>query len=138
MSVDPQVIHAEAHVEIGRILQRHVSVILERWSKRATEEQPHAQRVHHHVLLNRLFDLLVTLGQSLAESHSPQDGRHRKIASIHGEQRWENGWSLSELIRDFQILRLVVVEYLEECLNRSLNYREMLAVGLVLDEAISA
>ncbi|HYV39281.1 MAG TPA: ATP-binding protein [Gemmataceae bacterium] len=138
MSVDPQVIHAEVHVEIGGILQRHVNVILERWSKRAAQEQPHAQRVHHDVLLNRLVDLLVTLGQSLAESQAPHNGRHRKIASIHGEQRWENGWSLSELIRDFQILRLVVLEYLEESLNRSLTHREAMAVGLVLDEAIAA
>jgi signal transduction histidine kinase len=137
MSIDPQVIHAETHGEIGYILQRHVEEVLQRWSTRAAQEQPHAKRVHHDVLLNKLFDFLKTLGRSLAEAQNPDGAPHRLIAAIHGEQRWESGWSLAELIRDYQILRLVILEFLEENLERPLDHREVLAIGLVLDEAIS-
>src|SRR5262249_48945261 len=52
--------------------------------------------------------------------------------------RWEEGWSLTEVVRDYQILRLVVLEFFQESLHRPLNYREVLAIGLAIDEAISA
>jgi signal transduction histidine kinase len=45
---------------------------------------------------------------------------------------------LSEVVRDYQILRYVMVEYLEEALDRPLQGREVMALGLALDEAISA
>jgi signal transduction histidine kinase/ActR/RegA family two-component response regulator len=57
---------------------------------------------------------------------------------IHGEQRWENGWSLPEVVRDFQILRLVILDFLEESLDRPLHVREVQAIGLALDESIAA
>jgi signal transduction histidine kinase/ActR/RegA family two-component response regulator len=138
MSVDPQVIRAEAHVEIGELLELHVSEVLQRWSERAAKEQPTAKRVHHAVLLNQLTEFLKTLGRSLAESEQPNNYQHCLLASFHGEQRWETGWSLTELIRDYQILRLVIVDFLEESLDRPLGYREVLAIGLALDEAIGA
>src|SRR5262249_11028176 len=56
----------------------------------------------------------------------------------HGEQRWEAGWSLPEVVRDYQILRLVIFDHLGQTLHRPLRYREMMAVGLALDEAITA
>jgi signal transduction histidine kinase/ActR/RegA family two-component response regulator len=59
-------------------------------------------------------------------------------ATVHGEQRWQTGWSLAEVVRDYQILRLVILDFLEENLSRPLGYREVLAIGLALDEAIAA
>jgi signal transduction histidine kinase/ActR/RegA family two-component response regulator len=138
MSVDPQVIRAESHTEIGNLLESHAAIILERWSRRAAEEQPKAQRVHHTVLLDHFRDFLVTLGRSLAESKEPNTCQHCLPASSHGEQRWETGWSLPEAVRDYQILRLVIMDFLEETLDRPLGYREVLAIGLALDEAITA
>jgi signal transduction histidine kinase/CheY-like chemotaxis protein len=138
MSIDPQVIRSEAHTEIGNILQRDAGIVLERWGRRAAEEQPNAKRVHHAVLLDHLRDFLHTLGRSLSESENPHTCEHCLSAANHGEQRWESGWSLLEVVRDYQILRLVVLDYLEESLDRPLGYREVLAIGLALDEAIAA
>jgi signal transduction histidine kinase/ActR/RegA family two-component response regulator len=42
------------------------------------------------------------------------------------------------VVRDYQILRLVLFDYLEESLHRSLRFRESRAIDLALDEAISA
>lgn len=42
------------------------------------------------------------------------------------------------MVRDYQILRLVLVEFLEDSLDRMMLPREVMAVGLALDEAISA
>jgi signal transduction histidine kinase/ActR/RegA family two-component response regulator len=138
MSVDPQVIRSEQHREIGDLLDQNVGLVVERWGRRAVAEQPNAKRVHHAVLLDHLYDLLKKLGQSLRESEARQTGQHCIPALVHGEQRWENGWSLPELIRDYQILRLVILDFLEETLERPLRVREVQAIGLVLDEAIAA
>jgi signal transduction histidine kinase/CheY-like chemotaxis protein len=62
----------------------------------------------------------------------------RLLASQHGSQRWQAGWSLAEVVRDYRILRLVILAHLEEKLERALLVREAQAVGLALDEAIEA
>jgi signal transduction histidine kinase/ActR/RegA family two-component response regulator len=136
--LDSQQIRAEPHAEIGDLLQSNVDVLVELWSDRAVQEQPKAKRVHHAVLQNHLREFLRTLGRSLAASEDPKTLQHSLPAAIHGEQRWETGWSLPEVVRDFQILRLVIVDFLEQTLERRLAHREVLAVGLALDEAIAA
>jgi signal transduction histidine kinase len=136
--VDPQTIHSESHAEIGNLLATNVGVIIERWSRRAIEEQPNARRVHHETLLDHLAELLQKIGHGLAETDESSASQHRAPAARHGEQRWDAGWSLPEVVRDYQILRLVVLEFLEESLDRPLRYREVLAVGLALDESITS
>ncbi len=136
--VDPQVIRSERHTEIGNLLLSGVGIVIDRWSRRATQEQPDAKRLHHDVLLDHLTDFLRRLGHSLIESEMPDNSQHCLPSAMHGQQRWDVGWSLPEVIRDYQILRLVVIEYLEESLDRPLGYREVLAISLALDESISA
>lgn len=138
MSIDPGEIRAEAHTEIGSLIQRDVGVLIERWSRRAMEEQPNAKRVHHQALIDHLHDLLRALGRSLAESDEAAASQHRMPAVVHGEQRWETGWSLPEVVRDYRILRLVLLDYLEEMLESVTGLRAILAIGLALDEAIAA
>ncbi|HBI42581.1 MAG TPA: hybrid sensor histidine kinase/response regulator [Planctomycetales bacterium] len=138
MTIDPQVLRAERHVEIGRVLQRRAHAIVDHWASRAAEEQPDASRVHEQVLLDHLPKLLQTLGQSLADPAGPLPRPLSDSAAEHGQQRWQAGWSLAEVVRDYQILRLVIVEQLETELQRSLLTREILAIGLALDEAIAA
>jgi signal transduction histidine kinase/ActR/RegA family two-component response regulator len=138
MSVDPGLIRAEPHTEIGLVIQRDAGMLLERWGRRAAQEQPTAPRVHHQVLFDHLAELLRALGRSLANSEGPDTHQHFLPAANHGEQRWESGWSLPEVVRDFQILRLVILDYLEEALERTLGHRETMAIGLALDDAITA
>jgi signal transduction histidine kinase len=138
MSLDPQVIRSEPHMEIGQLIQRNVDQILERWSEQAIKQQPNATRVHHSVMLDHLRELLTSIGRGLAATKDPHTNGHCLPASRHGETRWEAGWSLPEVVRDYQILRLVVLDFLEEALQRPMEGREILAIGLALDEAIAA
>ena len=138
MTVNSRQLRSERHAEIGSLICRDRGLVIERWRKRALDEQPHAQRVHLDVLLDHFEGFLWALGNSLAEPHDLETGKHRLSAREHGEQRWENGWSLTELVRDYQLLRIVLLEYLDETLERPLRCREVMAVGLALDEAIAA
>ena len=128
----------EQHIKLGSVIQSDAGVIIDRWSRRAIAEHPKAKRVHHDTLLDHLPTFLQKLGQSLAESSDTEASQHCRSARQHGEQRWEKGWSIAEVVEDYQILRLVLVEYLEEALERALRSREIMAIGLALDEAIGA
>lgn len=138
MSTDPRTIHAEAHSEVGFIIQRDCDILIERWRRQAIKEQPHATRVHLRTLLNHFRAFLQALGQSLIETDETETNGHCFHATFHGEQRWDAGWSLPELVRDYQIFRLVIVDHFEETLAQPLDHREAMAIGLALDEAITA
>jgi signal transduction histidine kinase/ActR/RegA family two-component response regulator len=138
MTIDPQVLRAEQHVEIGRALEAQAPALIDRWARRAAQEQPHAARAHEQVLRDQLPEFLEALARSLAESTTADGAPHRAPAVEHGEQRWEAGWSLPEVVRDYQILRLVLFEDLEAALQRPLVRHEVQAIGLALDEAIAA
>ena len=138
MNLDPRTLRSEQHIQVGRLIQRDAGILIERWTERAVQEQPNAARAHHGALLDHLPRFLYSLGESLAESLHANAKPHDAPAREHGEQRWEAGWSLPELVRDYQILRLVVFEYLDEKLDRPLFFREAMAIGLALDEAITA
>lgn len=135
-SVDPDVVKSEKHGAIGVVIQRDVGEIVRRWALRAVAEQPSAASLHRAALQNHLPLLLWEIGRCLAESAPEPSNGHHLPAIQHGEQRWEVGWSLEEVVRDYQILRLVLIDYLEETVERPLRSREVMAIGLFLDEAI--
>jgi signal transduction histidine kinase/CheY-like chemotaxis protein len=138
VTTDARLIRIERYDEIGTIIQRDAPVLISRWAKRAVHEQPQARRVHHDALLDHLPHFLRELGIHLASSGDINGASHHQPAKRHGQQRWEVGWSVTEVIHDYRILRLVILDYLNECLERPLELLEIQAVGLALDEAIEA
>jgi signal transduction histidine kinase len=97
-----------------------------------------AARVHYEVLRDALPALLQTIGRALKEHGKGSAAATRTLAQEHGEQRWENGWSLTEVVRDYQLLRLAMLDFLETSLGRALHTREAMAVGVYIDDAIAS
>jgi signal transduction histidine kinase len=138
VTADPLLIRSEGYAEIGALIQRDATLLIDRWSQRAALEQPGAARLHHRRLRDHLSVFLVELARHLAQASDQDSCPHYLTARQHGEQRWEDGWSLTEVVRDYRILRLVILEHLDEALPRPLRLREVQAVGLALDDAIEA
>src|SRR5687767_4056163 len=138
MKIDTEVIRAESHAEIGTLIQVNAPGIVDRWCGVARDEQTAAQRVHYEVLRDELPAFLQGMGRALRETGDGAARAQHRMAAEHGEQRWENGWSLTEVVRDYQLLRLVILDFLEENLARPLYYRESMAVGVHVDDAIAA
>lgn len=135
--MDFDAIYAMRYVEIGQIVHQQAEELTNRWAKCALPQQPNAEPAHHSQMRNRLPDFLRALGRALEEA-DPRARRHCVLAGEHGEQRWQIGWQLAEVVRDYQILRLVIYELLEELLTRPLTVPEIMALGMALDEAIAA
>ena len=138
MSIATAAIRSEPHNEIGSILARDAEALVDRWCARALAEQPTASRVYLDVLKNELRDFLRSMGRGLQQTGASNRGQQIKEARDHGAQRWDSGWSLTELVRDYQILQLVVLEHLESELDRPMGYREVMAVGVFIDDAIAS
>ena len=134
----PATLRAEGHTALGTVLLRDAGEIVDRWASRAREEQPSAKRVHHDVLLDHLPTLLWELGRGLADTSGKDTLRHRRPAGVHGDQRREVGWSIEEVVRDYQLLRVVLTEHLDATLRRPLTAREAMALGVFVDDAIAA
>ena len=62
--------------------------------------------------------------------------RSAAVAARHGRQRWQLGWSITEVVRDYQALQVIVLEFAERSLGRALEVREMVQVGCCIDAAI--
>ncbi|HEX2828292.1 MAG TPA: HAMP domain-containing sensor histidine kinase [Burkholderiales bacterium] len=137
MDLAPYALRAEPHREIGAVLKRDSSLIVDRWIKLAETQHPGAPRVHYAALRDALPEFIESVGRALEQS-GPPTSTPRREAKAHGEQRWEHGWSLSELIRDYQLLRVALLDYLEDALKRPLLYREAMAVGIFIDDAVDA
>jgi signal transduction histidine kinase len=138
MMVSAAQVRSEQHAEVGAVIRRDAALILERWCKRVVADRPDDARAHHAALLDHLPALLDQIGHFLGEVSDANACPHARPARRHGDQRWEAGWSLSEVVHDYQTLRLVLVGYLEEALGRPLGSREVMALGLALDESINA
>jgi signal transduction histidine kinase len=113
-------------------------LLAERWCERAKEEIPDAKHVHRETLRNQLPRFLKAMGQALLQAGNQTPALYHRPANEHGQQRWNNNWSLAALVRDYQLLQLVILEHLEVTLARPLAYREVMAVTVYIDDAIAA
>jgi signal transduction histidine kinase/CheY-like chemotaxis protein len=131
-------LRAEPHNLIGTVIGRDAGVIVDKWARRAIDEESIAKRVHHDVLLDHLPTFLWELGKGLADSGAADSFRHCRPAGLHGDQRWETGWSIDQVVRDYQLLRIVVLEHLYETVDRALTKHEVMALGVYFDDAIAS
>lgn len=130
-------LRAQPQATIGGIIEQNTAAIIAQWAARAREEQPTAKRVHHDVVVNHLPGFLAKLGRALARDGDASDAP-RRAAGDHGDQRWDTGWSIGEVVRDYQLLRVVLTEHLEAALGRPLKTPEVLALNVAIDDAIGA
>lgn len=137
MAVDPQRLRSEPHPDVGLILARDGAAILERWSQLVRARGAGVDRRHEAALRDDLPHVLEAMAQQLASADSAAES-HQGPAQCHGAIRWQEGWSIGEVVHDYLLLRIVILEHLERSLDRPLALQETLAVGQVLDEVVAS
>ena len=123
----------ERCVQIGSLLIKHAEGVIDRWAEVAVLEQRHADPAYLKEMRNHLPEFVRTVGQEFCGRFAAaREGD--TSARGHGLQRWRAGWRLDEVIRDYHILRRVVVEFLEEHdPSVPLTGIEVTALNVVLD-----
>ena len=97
------------------LLSTGKSEIIEKWEKRCRQEIAAAKAVPRLALINSLPDFLEQLAITLSSPESSaQAESNAEVARLHGEERAKLGhYTLDEVIREYQVLREVVVRHLE-------------------------
>ena len=138
MSVDSQTLHSETFAEIGDLIDRDAEQIIAQWAEQRSWSNRLPAKSIAKSLRDQLPRFLHAIAQSLRHANRADRGTHRLSAVEHGEQRWSMGWKLADVVGDYQILRIVLIDHLTTTLDRPLNVREVMAVGMLLDEAIAS
>lgn len=138
MTIDFAAIRSGRHEEIAEVLERNGESITDEWSVRARSENSEANASYRDELRNRLPGFVQAMGAALRRVDTSATGEHRLLAVEHGEQRWQIGWTLASVVADYQILRTVLLERLDQEMERGLDLTEAMAVGYFLDDAIQA
>jgi signal transduction histidine kinase len=99
----------------GRLLARE-DVLLARWTARVREEVPPASAQPHPILVNTFPRFLRLLAEALHPGH-PREGATSgtTLAQEHGGERVRlTDFRLQDVVREYQLLREVLLEGLEE------------------------
>lgn len=133
--------HEQTHgpsPKIGILVEQHSQQLLNKWQELAEERLPSGERTIHRVALrDHLPKYLLVLAQDLQSGWHGDARASRLSAEDHGVQRWEIGWNLESVIRDYQIMRHVLVTELEALLDRRLQEQESASLNDLLDEGIA-
>lgn len=132
MTVDPKTFCTDRCEDIGDLLQEHAERIVDLWVARRAESSSRTSGLRDHMPV-----YVRKLGEDLADGDAPCE-RHESVASLHGKLRWEDGWSLDGLVADFQLLRVVLFEYLNDSPIAPIEFQDTLALSAALDAAIGA
>lgn len=127
---------------IGRIIEGRNAEIIELWIRRAAREFDYGGDHTRDELVDDFPSLLEAIGTDVFDWNGRDESSVAAIARKHGRERWKQDFELSDVVRDYQILRSVLIEFLCEALDRqgdlTLTRPENLLLNKVLDESIVA
>ena len=137
MSLDPELIHAERYPRISEVIHNGIESIVREWLRRSRADQPGTCDTVADEALGRIRGFLQSLARQLVSTDSTALLPQRRATWL-GELRWKQGEDISQVVRDYQILRLVLLVYLDKELDPPLTRDESMALSLNIDEAIDA
>lgn len=124
-----------AFAALGGAIQSSVETVMDRWSAAARSELHQREETRRATIRDHLPQFLKALGDLLQSGGDP--GEALGLAMEHGGQRWEVQWHLAELVRDYSILRRILLDCLPECLGRALSAEEVRELNRLLDESVA-
>lgn len=121
---------------IGKIIEQDADEILARWYERAQQEQIHGGTTERQEMLNELRAQVRSMGKRLQEQTEEFLEHPEKVARAHGVTRWRSGWSVAEVVADYQILHQITLEHIGKKHKERLTYREAMVIAMLFDMSI--
>ena len=109
MRIHPDELRIERYPDVAEAIRRDSELLIERWSLLALETHPNTDPHRHAEMRNSLPELLEALADALGDGQVEGNSRCGLLAVEHGEQRWRAGWQVTEVVQDYQLLRLVIL-----------------------------
>ncbi len=96
--------------ELARFISERREWIADRWTNQVERQSdlPSSDKVTHRQLVDHLPALCRDLAERLEKVGAPHTRGEVRHAHTHGRHRWQQGYKLEEIIRESDLIRLVV------------------------------
>jgi two-component system sensor histidine kinase/response regulator len=122
--------------ELGTWLQGNTSSVMKRWEEIVGRELPFPERsAHRSELRNNLPEYLKALAKDLQIGRQGRDAKATPAARQHGIQRWQLGWDLELVVRDYQLLLHAIIDQANQTMGRMVTTGEMQNLTRLLQDA---
>ena len=108
------------------ISERHEPIVLD-WEKAVRRDQtiPSADKLTHRQLTDHIPELLTSISLTLSEEYDQKLAKDiNYTASMHGQIRWQQGYDISELLREIGHLRTVLIQELRKFQRRRPDFSD--------------
>ena len=127
---------------LGRLIRENVADLIERWLARAKQEFDYGGDHTREELVDDFPDLLEAIGRDLPGWDGQSESDVWSVACEHGSERWKQNFELTDVVRDYQILRAVMTGELSDRLaalgDSPLTKTESSLLHKIVDEAVVA
>lgn len=124
----------EHREEIGAILLQDRPEIMEEWESRIVQVVAKAEPEHRKEMRNHLPLYIDALGREFSNDID-QDESSKRLAEDHGRQRFQIGWDIDEILRDYRVLQDVIIDHLIQKID-VLTPRDVQSMARTMDTAI--
>lgn len=122
--------------ELGQLLQSRASTIMSKWEELIEQHLPSSKRTSYRAdLRNHLPQFLHKVGRDLVAGRGGSPLAAKPAAREHGLQRWQQGWELELVVRDYQLMYDAIVQVARDNLGRELSSREAQNLTKILQDA---
>lgn len=129
---------AKPRLSLDQFLRQQSQTILREWERLDRDTLASARKPSSAALLNNLPTILADLADQF--EHSTDKSRHINFPQqgprLHAQERWELGFSLEEVAREYGLLRVVILQTLS-AQDGDLSHGELVFFNEALDQAIA-
>ena len=121
--------------ELGQFIQGNVPAIMTTWEGLIDKYLPASNRtIHRTELRDHLPQFLGKLSKDLAAGREGQKAAARPAARQHSLQRWQQGWELELVVRDYQLMFHAIIFVAHDVLSRELTTVETQNLNKLLQD----
>jgi signal transduction histidine kinase len=117
-------------------LRARSEAILSRWQQVVQNKLPSADELTTGQLRDDLPQILSEMADILESDDGSAMPELKAAAQGHGDSRFHNSYSISDVIIEYGLLRPIVIDEIRECLDREMTVEEVAALNMGIDTAL--
>ncbi|WP_413166129.1 RsbRD N-terminal domain-containing protein [Capilliphycus salinus ALCB114379] len=123
--------------DLGQSLSKQLELIVEQWVEAVHRdgEINSAKELAYNAVKNSLPEVLAEVGRLLSRQHSPDCDQLEEKSFEHGFVRAEQGYDAAEIVREYRILRMIILDVLHPDF-RTGSVDEVLEAIKILDNVL--
>ncbi|HEV7300479.1 MAG TPA: HAMP domain-containing sensor histidine kinase [Tepidisphaeraceae bacterium] len=121
---------------IGAAVRACADQVVEAWLQIAKENVPAAGGLTADELRDHLAMTLRGMAETLESDQPMTLAELMDKATIHGDVRFDQRYNLSELLTEYSLIRPILIDHVNEFMDRPMDATEIVALNLSVDVAV--